>query len=236
MTSVEAAQVSQLFSQLGVLKQQQQTTPDQFGFSEIFSRQPKFAFPKVTITMDHSKIRFSKESFSWYRNRNIPKISLLSSSLQQSDPNASSDFPNTCSPPNSNSQINTHSNQALKYYITSCFEDSQSGFQLTPLDGECTKRSQSNQLCTFSSLKFQKTTYILNVKGFHIFNQRFQFFFFTPQHKKLHIVAVAFLSNQLISCFVSSPITVLSWKNYLHDRVKLQQNFSYTSKFLLLKF
>lgn len=110
--------------------------------------------------MDHSKFRYSKESFSWYRNRNIPKISMTSTSARQP---ASKTIYDALTPlPPLNSEFHA---SAIKYYVTSCFEDSSLGYALTPLDGECMKKAQTMQLCMFSSLKFQKTSYILNVIG-----------------------------------------------------------------------
>jgi len=87
--------------------------------------------------MPSNKIKFEGSGYAWYRNRNIPSITVTKS----------------------DKSLRHNEYRNFSFYVSACFSDL-NNLSATEIKGENFKTGKA---AVFDSLKFEKTSYILNV-------------------------------------------------------------------------
>ncbi|KAL4457093.1 hypothetical protein ABPG74_014731 [Tetrahymena malaccensis] len=139
-----------------------------------------------------NKMNYQENYFAWYRNRNIPSIQIK----------IDEDLKNQVK---FNRKTANSKKDAYTFYINACYID-KSKFAITQLKGENCLQDQNQ--CSFQSLKFVKTSYILNGSCVRLF------------------IMILDSTKTILESYISSRIHISSWKNYLKDKPSKSSIFS----------
>ncbi|KAL4508264.1 hypothetical protein ABPG72_003568 [Tetrahymena utriculariae] len=139
-----------------------------------------------------NKMNYQENQFAWYRNRNIPSIQIKKDEDQKNQVKFNRNTPNS-------------KKEAFTFYINACYIE-KNKFAITCLKGENCLQDQNQ--CSFQSLKFVKTSYILNGSCVRLF------------------IIILDSNKTIIESYISSKIHISSWKNYLKDKPSKSSIFS----------
>ncbi|EAR99584.3 hypothetical protein TTHERM_00138470 (macronuclear) [Tetrahymena thermophila SB210] len=139
-----------------------------------------------------NKMKYQENYFAWYRNRNIPSIQIKKDEDQKSQVKF-------------NRKTTNSKKDTYTFYINACYIE-KSKFAITCLKGENCLQDQNQ--CSFQSLKFVKTSYILNGSCVRLF------------------IIILDSNKTIIESYISSKIHISSWKNYLKDKPSKSSIFS----------